>query len=66
MTLDPQAKAFLDRAAAAGRPSYHTLPADAARRDYQETRKYVQPPRPELASVVDRVVPGPHGPIPIR
>ena len=66
MALDPQAKAFLDRAAAAGRPSYHTLPADAARRDYRETRKYVQPPRPELASVVDRVVPGPHGPIPIR
>jgi acetyl esterase len=66
MALDRQAKTFLDQVAAAGRPSYHTLPAAEARREYRQTRQYVQPPKPEVASVADLSIPGPHGEIPIR
>jgi acetyl esterase len=66
MALDPQAKAFLDRVAVAGRPSYHLLPPAEARREYSESRRYVQPPKPDVASLVDRSIPGPQGPVPIR
>jgi hypothetical protein len=45
-TLDPQAKALLDRIAASGTPSYHTLSAVEARKTYKESRKFTQPATP--------------------
>ena len=56
MVLDPEAKLYLDRVAAAGRPAYHALSVDEARRDYRATRSLVQPPKPSVADVVDRSI----------
>lgn len=66
MTLDPQAKALLDLVVQAGRPAYHTLAPAEARRLYRETRQSLEPPRPEVAAVLDRTIPGPDGAIPVR
>lgn len=64
--LDPQAQALLERIATAGLPLLHTLSPEGAREQYRRARIPLQPPPPEVASVVDRAVPGPHGPIPVR
>jgi acetyl esterase len=64
--LDPQARALLDRVAAAGRPTLDTLSATQARQAYRESRVPLQPAPPEVAATQDRDVPGPHGPIPVR
>jgi len=64
--LDPQARALLDRVAAAGRPTLDTLSAPDARKAYRESRVPLQPEPPEVAATQDRDVPGPHGPITIR
>jgi acetyl esterase len=64
--LHPQAKTFLDRVAAAGRPSYHLVPAAEARVSYRETRKPVQPVPPEVAALENRRVAGPPGGIGLR
>jgi acetyl esterase len=66
MAVDAQAQAFLGRVAAAGRPAFHTLTPEDARREYRQTRAYVQPAKPEVASVSDRAVPALHGSIPVR
>jgi acetyl esterase len=66
MPLDAQARAFLDRVSAAGRPALHTLTPVDARLEYRQTRLYVQPAKPEVASVCDRAIPAPHGSIPVR
>ena len=64
MALDPQAKAFLDQAAAAGGPPIHELPVAQFR---QLMRDLMGTPNPEpVARIIDRTIPGPGGPIPIR
>jgi acetyl esterase len=63
MPLDPQAKEFLDAAAAAGLPPTETLPPPEARaRQEAQYRK----PGPDVARVEDRTIPGPSGDIPVR
>ena len=64
--LDPQAKALLERVAAAGRPAIHTLSAPDARQAYRDSRMPLQPPAPDVAAVEDQQAPGPHGPIGLR
>lgn len=64
--LDPQAKTLLERIAAAGRPPLESLSAVEARRAYSESRVPLQPSPPDVASVDNRSIPGPHGPIGIR
>jgi len=64
MPLDPQAKAFLDQAAAAGTPPLHALPVPEAR---QAIRALFAVDTPEsVAKVEDRKISGPAGQIPIR
>ncbi|MFL6656134.1 MAG: alpha/beta hydrolase [Sulfurifustis sp.] len=64
--LDPQAKKLLEQIAAAGRPPMHTLPAPEARQVFRESRMPLQPDPPEVASVENRNIPGPHGSIGVR
>ncbi|MBV9523734.1 MAG: alpha/beta hydrolase [Alphaproteobacteria bacterium] len=66
MGLDPQARRVLDLLAAAGRPGPHMVPAPEARRLYRETRGPLQAAAPEVASVADRTIPGPGGPLTLR
>lgn len=65
MPINPQAKAFLDQAAAAGAPPLHTLPVAEAR---QALKSLFTPEQKESVSKVeDRLIPGPGGyKIPIR
>jgi acetyl esterase len=61
--LDPQARAFLDRLLAAGRPGLETLsPTDARAANAMLTRFCAGPPI-EIGSVVEHAIPGPRGPI---
>ena len=61
--LDPQARAFLDRLLAAGRPGLETLsPTDARAANAMLTRLCAGPPV-EIGSVVEQTIPGPRGPI---
>jgi acetyl esterase len=64
--LDPQVQALLERIAAAGRPPLHTLTPAQAREEYLRSRRALNPDPPEVASVVDRAIPGPGGPLPLR
>jgi acetyl esterase len=66
MVLDSEAKALLDWIAAAGRPPLQKLSAADARASYKQSRGALHPDPPDVASVEDRDIPGPHGPIPIR
>ena len=66
MSLDPQVQNLLNLAAAAGRPPYHLLDPAAARKQFRDTRAPLLPPRPEVASVEDRFIPGPAGPTAVR
>jgi acetyl esterase len=66
MTLDTEARSLLDWIAAAGRPPLQTLPPADARAFYKQSRGALHPEPPAVASVEDRDIPGPHGPIPIR
>ncbi len=65
MPVNPQAKAFLDQAAAAGAPPLHTLPVAEAR---QALKSLFTPEQKEsISKVEDRLVPGPGGyKVPIR
>lgn len=65
MPINPQAKAFLDQAAAAGAPPLHTLPVAEAR---QALKSLFTPEQKEsISKVEDRLVPGPGGyKVPIR
>jgi len=64
MPLDPQAKAFLDQAAAAGTPPLTSLPVPEAR---QAIRALFGVETAEaIAKVEDRKIPGPAGQIPVR
>ena len=62
MTLHPALQAMVDAAAAL--PAMHTLPVDVVRAG--AAARYKAVPRPDVAHVEDRAVPGPRGPIPVR
>jgi acetyl esterase len=64
--LDPEAKILLDAVAAANRPAFETIGADAARKLYKETRAAVTPAAPDVSEVGNFAAPGPNGPIPLR
>jgi len=66
MMLDPQARALLDKAAAANVPGPDQVPAQEARDIYKRSRLPLQPPKPELASVRDFTIDGGHGPLTLR
>lgn len=51
MTVHPQVKALLERAARSPLPPYHTVPAFVARRIYRDTRAALAPKAPEVADV---------------
>jgi acetyl esterase len=63
MAVDPQIQVLLDRGT--GVPATHTLPVAEARRQY-EARIAVMAPAPEMASVVERSIDGPGGPLKLR
>ena len=64
MSLDPQMKAILDAAAAAGGPAFHTLGVEQVR---EAIRKGSAVGTQEaVARVENRLIPGPAGEIPIR
>jgi acetyl esterase len=64
--LDPQARAFLDRLAAAGRPAISTLAPEDARAANAALTRVCAGPELALRDVYDREIPGPRGPIGAR
>jgi acetyl esterase len=66
MTLDPQAKAFLELAERSGRPLFETLDPPAARTLYDEAASISGGPTPDVFAVEDLAAEGPFGPIPLR
>jgi acetyl esterase len=66
MSLDPQARAVLERLARAKLPSYAEIGAPAARALYRETRASLSAPPQEVAHVEDLRAQGPAGDISLR
>ena len=66
MLLDPQAKALLDKAAAANVPGPDQVPAPQARELYKRSRLPLQPTKPEMALVQDFTIDGGHGAVTLR
>ncbi|MBM3646993.1 MAG: alpha/beta hydrolase [Alphaproteobacteria bacterium] len=66
MALDPESQRLIDLMMAANRPAWNTLTPDAARTLYLSLRAPAQGPLPAEAKVVDRTIPGPAGPLPVR
>jgi acetyl esterase/lipase len=66
MSLDPESQRLIDLMAAANRPAWNTLSPQAARDLYLSLRPGAQGPRPAEVKVVDRTIPGPSGPLPVR
>jgi acetyl esterase len=66
MALDPESQRLIDLMAAANRPAWNTLSAQAARDLYLSLRPGAQGPRPADVTVVDRTIPGPAGELPVR
>lgn len=64
--LDPQVQALLERVAAAGRAPLNTLAPERARDEFERSRHALSPQPPEVASVENRFIPGPHAPLAIR
>ncbi len=64
--LDPQARAFLDQLAAAGRPPIESLSLTEMRALFEDTFTRLAPPAPAVGGVTDVSAPGPRGPIPVR
>ncbi len=64
--LDPEAQRLLDLVAAANRPTFEAIGAEAARKLYKETRAAVTPDAPDVSKALNLAAPGPHGPIPLR
>jgi len=65
MPLDPQARALLDQMAAAGGQPFYRLSVEEARQAVLAFAQLGGEPEP-VASVEDRELPGPDGPIPVR
>ncbi|MCC7273338.1 MAG: alpha/beta hydrolase [Alphaproteobacteria bacterium] len=63
MTVHPQVAKVLE---GAGRVPFGQLPVAELRTAYEAARLPLQPPRPAVASVAERIVDGPGGPLPIR
>ena len=63
MPLDPEARASLEKLAAMGLPAQHEVSPEEARAMSESSPRI---PGPEVASVSDLVVPGPHGDVPVR
>jgi len=63
--LDPQAQSLLEAMKASGQPPLFTLPVPDARRA-RRRQLVVHPPRVQIATVEDDLVPGPLGGIPLR
>lgn len=59
--LDPQARALLERFAAAKAPPMSSLTAPDARRAYRESRAALAPAPPQVAQVRELSIPGPAG-----
>jgi len=66
MTLDPQVRALLERAAQAGYPPVYTVSPAEARRMYRDTCRALALPAAEVAAVRDLSFPGPAGPVALR
>jgi acetyl esterase len=66
MPLAPEARALLDWLVQANLPRYPSIGPVESRKVFRERGPFLQPPRPEVASVSERAIPGPHGPIPAR
>ncbi len=66
MTLDPQAKKFLELADRSGRPLFETLTPPEARALYDETAAIAGGKAPEVFAVEEREASGPFGAIPLR
>jgi acetyl esterase len=66
MSLDPESQRLIDLMAAANRPAWNTLSPQAARDLYLSLRPGAQGARPAEVKVVDRTIPGPSGPLPVR
>lgn len=64
--LDPQARAFLDRLGAANRRPFSEFTPSEARAASAALSQWCAGPPVAMASVEDRAIPGPRGPIPIR
>jgi acetyl esterase len=65
MPLDPQAQAFLGQLAATGAPPLEQLPVDQVRAIYRQLFGGTGEPE-AVGEVIDRTIPGPAGPIPLR
>jgi acetyl esterase len=66
MQLDPQMKAILDRAAAAGGKPFHEMTPTEARAALETLFEDFRGQPKEVAKTEDRKIPGPAGDIPIR
>src|SRR5579863_5381870 len=64
MPLDPQVKAILDQTA--GLPAFETMSVPDARKQTIERTAAGKLPTLPVASVVNRVIPGPAGDLPVR
>ncbi len=63
MPVDPQIQALLDRGT--GVPATHTLPVAEARRQYEARIALMAPPAP-VATIAERSIDGPGGPLKLR
>ena len=64
--MDPGFAGFLAQAAAQGNPPIESLPPPVARQVYRELAAALSLPAPALASVEDRQIDGPAGPLGLR
>ena len=66
MLLDPQCRALLAKAEAAGVLGPEHLPAQEAREAYKRSRLPLQPAKPDMGSVRDFSIEGRQGPVTVR
>lgn len=66
MAIDPDARRLLDLIRKAGRPPFEALSPADARTAYAASWDVMQSPGGEVASVEDRQIPGPAGPLAVR
>jgi len=66
LALDPAAQKLLMLMRKAGRPPFETLSPGEARRAYAASWEATQSPGGEVASVEDRTIPSPSGPLTLR
>ena len=64
--LDPQARAFLDEANAAGGAPPWDVPVSQLRADFNASLETISIAREPVARIEDREISGPNGPIPLR